>query len=97
MLDKLEAAGVRLTAFELGNEINNSVFNGDLPAEGKGRELRLADLNNPNDSQPAPSCDGLQSLCAAYGGSERFARPLQVEPKYAHYLGGAIASSFYPI
>jgi hypothetical protein len=51
MLDKLEAAGVRLAAFELGNEINNSQFNGDLPSAGKGRELRLADLNNPNDLQ----------------------------------------------
>jgi hypothetical protein len=51
LLEKLEAAGVRLTAFELGNEINNSQFNGDLPTAGKGRELRLADLNNPNDPQ----------------------------------------------
>jgi hypothetical protein len=51
MLDKLEAAGVRLAAFELGNEINNSQFNGDLPSAGKGRELRLADLNNPKDPQ----------------------------------------------
>ncbi len=51
MLDKLEAAGVQLVAFELGNEINNSRFNGDLPTAGKGRELRLADLKNPNDPQ----------------------------------------------
>ena len=51
LLDKLEAAGVRLAAFELGNEINNSQFNGDLPTVGRGRELRLADLNNPNDPQ----------------------------------------------
>lgn len=42
MLDKLKAAGLRLAAFELGNEINNSQFNGDLPTNGKGRELRLA-------------------------------------------------------
>ena len=36
MLDKLEAAGVRLTAFELGNEINNSGFNGDSSHRGQG-------------------------------------------------------------
>lgn len=51
LLDKLEAAGVRLTAFELGSEINTSCCNGDLPDPGSGRELRLADLNNANDSE----------------------------------------------
>jgi hypothetical protein len=50
-LDKLEAAGVRLAAFELGNEINTASFNGDLPNPGSGRELRLADLNNPKDPE----------------------------------------------
>ena len=29
MLDKLDAAGVRLTAVEFGNEINTSGYNGD--------------------------------------------------------------------
>jgi hypothetical protein len=61
ILDKLEAAGVRLTAFELGNEINNSQFNGDLPADGKGRELRLADLNNSNDAQAAQVAIGYKA------------------------------------
>ncbi len=61
MLDKLEAAGVRLTAFELGNEINNSQFNGDLPTVGEGRELRLADLNNPNDPQASQVAMGYRA------------------------------------
>jgi hypothetical protein len=61
MLDQLEAAGVRLTAFELGNEINNSQFNGDLPTAGKGRELRLADLNNPNDRQASQVAAGYRA------------------------------------
>lgn len=61
MLDKLETAGVRLVAFELGNEINNSVFNGDLPTAGKGRELRLADLNNPNDPQASQVAMGYRA------------------------------------
>jgi hypothetical protein len=51
LLDKLEAAGVHLAALELGNEINTSTFNSDLPNPGRGRELRLSDLNNPNDPE----------------------------------------------
>jgi hypothetical protein len=61
MLDKLEAAGVRLTAFELGNEVNNSQFNGDLPSVGKGRELRLADLNNPIDPEASQVAVGYRA------------------------------------
>jgi hypothetical protein len=51
LLDKLETARVRLTAFELGNEINTPTFNSDLPNPGSGRELRLSDLNNPKDPE----------------------------------------------
>jgi hypothetical protein len=51
LVDKLDAAGVRLAALELGNEINTSRFNSDLPDPGSGRELRLSDLNNPNDPE----------------------------------------------
>ena len=51
MLDKLEAAGVRLTAIELGNEINTSGFNGDIPKPGTGRVLGISDLNNPKDPE----------------------------------------------
>jgi len=51
-LEPLEAAGVRLTAFELGNEINGPFFNGDFnPAQASGRVLDLSDLNNPNDAE----------------------------------------------
>jgi hypothetical protein len=51
MLDKLEASGVRLTAIELGNEINTSGMNGDIAVPGSGRALGLADLDNPNDPE----------------------------------------------
>jgi len=51
MLDKLEAAGVRLTAMELDAEINTSGFDGDIPAPGSRRVLGLSDLNNPHDSE----------------------------------------------
>lgn len=51
MLDKLDTAGVRLTAIELGNEINTSGYNGDIPKPGSGRVLSLADLNNPKDQE----------------------------------------------
>jgi hypothetical protein len=43
---------VRLTAFELGNEINGPFFNGDfLPSQASGRVLGLPDLDNPNDPE----------------------------------------------
>jgi hypothetical protein len=61
LLDKLEAAGVRLTAFELGNEINTSRFNSDLPDPGNGRELRLSDLNNPNDPEASRVAAGYRA------------------------------------
>jgi len=47
----LEAAGVHLAAFELGNEINNPHFNGDFFAPGTHRILGLSDLNNPRDAE----------------------------------------------
>ena len=51
-LAALETSGVRLQAFELGNEINSPHFNGDfLPAQATGRLLGLSDLNNPNDPE----------------------------------------------
>ncbi len=51
MLDKLDEAGVKLTAIEFGNEINTSGYNGDLPKPGTGRVLGIDDLNNPNDPE----------------------------------------------
>lgn len=61
LLAKLETVGVRLTALELGNEINTSTFNSDLPNPGSGRELRLSDLNNPNDSEGRAVADGYRA------------------------------------
>ena len=52
---------MRLAAFELGNEINTSRFNGDLPDPGSGRELRLSDLNNPHDPEGAAVAAGYRS------------------------------------
>jgi hypothetical protein len=50
-LAAVEKAGVRITAFELGNELNTPRFNGDFPVPGTKRVLRQSDLNNPNDSE----------------------------------------------
>ena len=61
MLDQLEAAGVRLTAFELGNEINESRFNGDIADPGSGRLLGLADFANPNDAEAVPIAAGFRN------------------------------------
>jgi hypothetical protein len=48
-LAALEEAGVKLTAFEIGNEFNTVGYNADFPAQNSGRVLGLKDLNNPND------------------------------------------------
>jgi hypothetical protein len=58
-LAKLEAAGVRITAFELGNELNTPRFNADFGAEkSPGRTLRLSELENPHDPQATAVADG---------------------------------------
>ena len=44
LLARIDAAGIRLTAIELGNEINWTAFNGEFPIPGQGRVLGLADL-----------------------------------------------------
>jgi hypothetical protein len=55
LLAKLEAAGVTLAGFELGNEINSPMFNADfsLPAENpaQSREFNLADLSHDPEAQ----------------------------------------------
>jgi hypothetical protein len=57
-LAALEAGGVRLTAFEFGNEINSAGYDGDFPIHASGRELGLSDLNNPNDTEAASIAAG---------------------------------------
>jgi hypothetical protein len=61
MLDQLEAAGVRLTGMELGNEINTSLYNGDLPGPGSGRMLGLAELNKSNDAEASVVAAGYRN------------------------------------
>jgi hypothetical protein len=51
LLTRLETAGVRLTAVELGNEVNTSGYNADIAEPGSGRVLGLKDLNNLNDAE----------------------------------------------
>lgn len=50
-LTALEDAGVKLTAFEIGNEFNTVGYNADFPTPNSGRILGLKDLNNPNDAE----------------------------------------------
>lgn len=61
MLDHLEASGVRLRAFELGNEINTSGYNGDIASPGTGRVLGLADLNNAHDPEASAVAAGFRN------------------------------------
>jgi hypothetical protein len=55
LLAKLDAAGVTLAGFELGNEINSPMFNADfsLPAENAAhsREFNLEDLSHDPEAQ----------------------------------------------
>jgi len=55
LLAQLEAAGVTLAGFELGNEINSPMFNADfsLPAENPSRskEFNLGDLSHDPEAQ----------------------------------------------
>ena len=55
LLAKLEAAGVTLAGFELGNEINSPMFNADfsLPAENpaQSREFSLEDLSRDPEAK----------------------------------------------
>ncbi len=60
-LDQLDATGIRLTALELGNEINTSGYNGDIPAPGTGRVLGLSNLNNPKDPEAAAIAAGFRN------------------------------------
>lgn len=60
ILDELEAANVRLTAIEFGNEINTSGYNGDIASPGSGRVLGIRDLNNPDDAEARPIAAGFQ-------------------------------------
>lgn len=51
LLSKLEAAGITLAAFELGNEINWAAFNPEFPLPGEGRQFGLADLTHDPEAK----------------------------------------------
>lgn len=54
LLAKLEANGIVLAGFELGNEINWAAFNADFPLPGEGKVFSLNDLyHDPEGKQIA--------------------------------------------
>jgi len=54
LLAKLEANGIAVAAFELGNEINWAAFNPEFPLPGEGKVFNLSDLShNPEARQIA--------------------------------------------
>jgi hypothetical protein len=61
LLDQLDAAGVPLAGIEVGNEINISGFNADIPAPGSGRVLGINDLNNPGDAEAQAIANGFRT------------------------------------
>ena len=50
----LEAGGVRLTAFEFGNEINTAGYDGDFPIPASGRGLGYPISITPMTRKPLP-------------------------------------------
>jgi hypothetical protein len=46
---------------ELGNEINTSGYNSDIPMPGTGRVLGLSDLNNPRDPEGPAIANGYRN------------------------------------
>jgi hypothetical protein len=61
-LARLEAAEVRITAFELGNELNTPRFNADFrPEDTSSRILGLSDLNNPHDREATTVATGYRA------------------------------------
>jgi hypothetical protein len=51
LLNQLDAAGIRLTALEFGNEINNPGFNGDFSAQGHGEVYGMAEIASPGTAE----------------------------------------------
>jgi hypothetical protein len=54
-LNRLEDAGGRVAAFQIGNEINSPGFNGDLPVNGPGRFL------TPDTFESAPEASKVEA------------------------------------
>lgn len=51
LIDKLEANGIVLAAFELGNEINWAAFNPEFPLPGEGKVFNLNDLSHDPEAK----------------------------------------------
>jgi hypothetical protein len=51
LMARLDASGVVLESFELGNEINWSAFNDDIPLPGEGKIFGLEDLSRDPEGQ----------------------------------------------
>jgi hypothetical protein len=62
LLASLEAAGVHLVAFELGNEINMTWDNADFRVPNSGRVLGVKDLENPNDTEARSVAEGFRAF-----------------------------------
>jgi hypothetical protein len=50
-LSQLEARGIKLVAFEIGNELNNPRFNMDFPAHGEGKLLLINHLGGDPEAR----------------------------------------------
>jgi hypothetical protein len=64
LLDALDKAGIRVTALEFANEINNTQFNGDFDAHGSGRVYGAEDIGHPSTPETQAIHDGFHAYIA---------------------------------
>ena len=81
-LDEFENAKVRFTGFELGNEINNSQFNGDfVHSLASARILGLANLKDKKDVEGQKTCCQFQIVSKNNGNLKGHARSFKLNNK----------------
>jgi len=88
LLASLEAAGVHLAAFELGNEINMTWDNADFRVPNSGRVLGIKDLENPNDTEARSVAEGFKTFVKIMGTLKDLRDHLSVNKTTPVILGG---------
>jgi hypothetical protein len=88
VLASLDAAGVHLAAFELGNEINMTWDNADFPVPNSGRVLGIKDLENPNDPEARSVAEGFKAYVKIMATLKDLRDHLKVNKTTPVILGG---------
>ena len=88
LLASLDAAGVHLAAFELGNEINMTWDNADFPVPNSGRVLGIKDLDNANDTEARRVAEGFKAYVKIMATLKDLRDQLNVNKTTPVILGG---------